>query len=315
MTQNIRYDSSAADVLANIHAAERGVRLAAELETITVDSIREIHQALCEGTQLEMWGGVIRDRQNWVGGNGSNPLSADYVPPAPQEIPALLEDLVAYANRTDVSAVVQAALCHAQFESIHPFIDGNGRTGRALVQVCLMHRGVVGNEVPPISLALATQQKDYYESLHGMQHHTDSAARHKAINDWVSLFAGAVTQACADMMRIANEMDDLRNGWIKRLGTVRTGSALDHMLLAIQELPYFSVNTMVRAGVGSKQSVGKALERLIGAQIVCQTNRGKRDRIFEAPEVLEQFAIIERCLASSARDTNAAPPIRPVPYR
>ena len=313
--KNIRYDSSAANVLANIHAAERGARLAAKLETITVDSIREIHQALCEGTQLEMWGGVIRDRQNWVGGNGSNPLSADYVPPAPQEIPALLEDLVTYANRTDVSAVVQAALCHAQFESIHPFIDGNGRTGRALVQVCLMHRGVVGNEVPPISLALATQQKDYYESLHGMQHHTDSVARHKAINDWVSLFAGAVTQACADMMRIANEMDDLRNGWIKRLGTVRAGSALEHMLFAIQELPYFSVNTMVRAGIGSKQSVSKALERLIEAQIVCQTNRGKRDRIFEAPEVLEQFAIIERRLASPARDTNAAPPVRPVPYR
>ena len=312
---NIRYDSSAADVLANIHAAERGARIAAKLEAITVDSILEIHQALCEGTHLEKWGGVLRDRQNWVGGSGSNPLSADYVPPAPQEVPALLEDLVAYANRTDVSAVVQTALCHAQFESIHPFIDGNGRTGRALIQVCLMHRGVVGNVVPPISLALATQQKDYYDSLYGMQHCTDNTAQHKAVNDWVSLFAGAVTQACADMIRIADEMGDLRTSWIKRLGTVRAGSTLEHMLVEIQELPYFSVNTMVRAGVGSKQSVGKALERLIAAHIVFQTNRGKRDRIFEAPEVLEQFAIIERRLASPARDTHAVPPVRPVPYR
>lgn len=127
-------------------------------------------------------------------------------------------------------------------------------------------------------------------------------------------FAGAITQACIDMIHIADEMNDLRAGWIKRLGTVGTGSTLEHMPFAIQELPYFSVNTMVREGVGSKQSVGKTLERLLRAQIVCQTNRGKRDRIFETPEVLEQFAIIERRLASPARDTNAAPPVRPVPY-
>ena len=115
----------------------------------------------------------------------------------------------------------------------------------------------VGSVAPPISLALATQHKDYCDSLNGMQHHTDDVARHKAINDWVSLFTGAVSQACADMTRIADDMDELRTDWIKRLGTVRTGSALEHMLFTIQELPYFCVNTMVRAGVGSKQSVGQ----------------------------------------------------------
>lgn len=99
--------------------------------------------------------GVLRTTQNWIGGNDYNPCGADFVPPPPQHVGALLIDLCAAINDETLPPLVQAALVHAQFETIHPFADGNGRTGRALVQVVLRRRGLAPDYVPPISVVLA----------------------------------------------------------------------------------------------------------------------------------------------------------------
>lgn len=310
---NVRYDRNAATVLGNIRAMERARDLAATAPQVTVDMLREVHADLCRGTGMEQWGGVVRTVQNWVGGSGSNPLSADYVPPAPEEVPALLDDLVAYVNRNDVSPVVQAALSHSQFESIHPFVDGNGRVGRALIHICLRRRGVSPAAPPPISLALATMRQDYFDALSKMQHHTDDEGRQRAVNDWVSCFCGAVVDACADMERIAREMAEMRGAWEKRLVRVRANSALELMLDEVQAMPVFSVETMVKATGRSKQAVSLATNRLVKAGIVRQTSQGKRSRVFEAPDVLEEFSMVERRLASPSRDTNVEPPVRTVP--
>ena len=279
---NVRYDRNAARVLGNIRAMEKARMLASTEATVTVDTLREIHAGLCRGTDIEQWGGDVRTIQNWVGGSSANPLSADYVPPAPEEVPALLEDLVSYVNREDVSPVVQAALAHSQFESIHPFVDGNGRVGRALIHICLSRRGASPKATPPISLALATNRQDYFDSLAKMQHHTDDDGRHEAVNDWVSCFCGAVSEACGDMMRIAREMSDMRSRWEDALGRVRSNSALELMLNEVQATPIFSVDTMVRATGRTKQAVGVAVGRLLEAGIIRQTNQGKRSRVFEA---------------------------------
>lgn len=312
---NVRYDHNAARVLGNIRAMEQARTLARTTPEVTVDTLLDIHAGLCRGTDIEQWGGKVRTVQNWVGGSSSNPLSAEYVPPAPEEVPELLEDLVAYVNRTDVSPVVQAALVHSQFESIHPFVDGNGRVGRALIHACLVRRGVSPVATPPVSLSLATNKREYFDVLAKMQRHTNEADRHDAINDWVSCFCGAMSDACADMERIAREMADVRARWESALGRVRSGSSLELILDEIQATPVFSVETMVRATGRTKQAVGLAVGRLLEAGVVRQTSRGKRSRVFEAPDVLEEFAIVERRLASPSRDTNVEPPSRRVPDR
>ena len=312
---NMRYDAHAATVLGNIHAMESAVALAASSPQFEVDTICEVHRALVEGTSLSEWGGMIRTSQNWVGGSSYNPLTADYVPPAPQEVVPLLRDLVDFANRDDVSPVVQAALCHAQFETIHPFVDGNGRTGRALIQVCLLRRGVSAGPIPPISLALATMRDDYFSCLHAYQRATDGAALSKATNDWVSCFAGAVSQACVDVAAISSDLARMREGWLGLLGSVRRGSALEALLDEVQGMPIFSVDTLVRATGRTKQTVAPAVRRLVDVGIAVQTNRGKRNRVYEVPEVLEEFNMVERRLASPARDTLRQPPARPVPSR
>ena len=311
----LRYDSKAAAVLGNIHAMEQAVHLASDAREITIETLKEVHRALCANTSLEEWGGIIRPMQNWVGGGGSNPLNAEFVPPAPQEVEALLDDLCEYANRTDVSPVVQAALCHAQFETIHPFVDGNGRVGRALIQSVLLRRRAVGNVVPPISLALATQRKDYYVSLNAYQHALDANLESRAVNDWVSCFCGAVCDASVDIEEISHDLQHIKDDWRNKLPRVRAGSTLELMLAKMQAMPYFTTETMVAATKRSKQAVGQAVSKLLEAQIICQTSRGKRSRVFEVPDILEEFNVVERRLASPSRDTSVDLPVRPVPNK
>ena len=212
----LRHDNEAANILGNIHAMEQAIHLATNTSEITIEALKEIHRALCTGTDLQEWGRLMRSTQNWVGGNRTNPLTAEYVPPAPEEVEALLDDLCRYANRTDVSPVVQAALCHAQFETVHPFVDGNDRVGRALIHTVLLRRHAVTTIVPPISLALAAQLEYHYASLNVYQHALDPQTEHEAINDWMSSFSGAITDACTDVEIIFRNLQRMRTDWKER---------------------------------------------------------------------------------------------------
>jgi Fic family protein len=98
--------------------------------------------------------------QSWIGG-GVTPRLAQFIPPPPDDVPDLLDDLVSFTNRDDLSAITQAAIAHVQFETIHPFADGNGRVGRCLIHVILRRRGLSRRVMPPISVALAANTGRY----------------------------------------------------------------------------------------------------------------------------------------------------------
>lgn len=311
---SVRYDRRAAQVLGNVRAMDEAIAHASEPGPITLDTILDIHRALVAHTDEESFGGEIRDVQNWIGGGSFSPMGATYVPPAPSEVPRLLEDIVAFLNRDDLSPVVQAALVHSQFESVHPFVDGNGRTGRALVQVVLMRAGVARESMPPVSLALATERTDYLDSLGRMQRWVTPEEGHAAINDWVSTFAGATLKACKDRERMSSELEAMRASWARKLGgQPRRGSALEAVLPGIQAMPWFTIRTLEGATGFSFKAVNDAVSTLVGAGIVQKTTKGKRNRVFVAPDVIEEFQMVERRMASPARDTHAVAPARPVP--
>lgn len=311
---SVRYDRRAAAVFGNIRAMDTAVASAADSSSITVETLRDVHRSLVEHTDEEPLGGRIRDVQNWVGGTSYSPLGATYVPPAPEAVPTLLDDLVAYANQTDVPPVVQAALCHSQFESIHPFVDGNGRTGRALIQIILMRSGVTRDAMPPISLALATDRKGYMSALAGMQSWVSPQQGHVAYNEWVPAFAGATITACVDRTVMEGDLSEMRTSWEESLGWHPRSDATVNLLLdAIQAMPYFTVRSMVNATGRTYNAVNGAISALVAAGIVEETTKGKRNRVFRAPQVIEEFEIVERRLASLARDTLVAKPGRPVP--
>ena len=150
-------DVTAAEVLGNIDAMVWGVEAVGPGGQITVEILLEAHRRLLAGTRLEEHGGRIRSVQNWIGGSSYNPCSAAFVPPPPEAVAALMEDLCAFCNEDSLPALGQAAVAHAQFETIHPFVDGNGRAGRALMHLVLRRRGLGLRVLPPISLVLASQ--------------------------------------------------------------------------------------------------------------------------------------------------------------
>jgi Fic family protein len=143
-------DVTATEVLGNIDAMAAAVRAIGPGDEVTPDHLLDFQRRLLIGTRLADHAGRIRTEQNWIGGSDHNPCSAAFVPPPPEHVWRLLEDVCAFSNRDDLPAVAQAAMAHAQFETIHPFADGNGRTGRALIHMIFQRRALVTRVLPPV---------------------------------------------------------------------------------------------------------------------------------------------------------------------
>jgi Fic family protein len=218
-------------------------------------------------------------------------------------------------NGDSLPAVAQAALAHAQFETIHPFVDGNGRVGRALVHLLLRRRGVATRVLPPVSLILATWAQEYVDALTGTRYRgaASSRAAREGLDRWVGLFAMATRRAVADADAFEERVQLLELTWRKRLGRVRTGSAADLLLRRLPGAPVLTVRSAAEMIGRSAQATGQAVTRLAEARVLSQTTVGKRNRAFEAPEVIRTFTALERRLAGPFGDTRTAPPTRRVP--
>ena len=312
-----RTDITAIEVLNNVEAMSWAVDELSDRSRIAVSDLLAMHERLLAGTRLEQHGGRVREVQNWIGGSDHNPCSAAFVPPPPDLVEELLEDLCAFCNDDAVPAVAQAAIAHAQFETIHPFVDGNGRAGRALIHVILRRRGLAPTFVPPISLVLATRARDYVEGLTRTRYvgPSDGADAVEGLDDWVSFFAGACRRAVADAHRYEQRVAELKQQWRTRLGRVRRGSATDLLLDALPGAPVLTVPAAASLIGRSTQATNEAVARLADAGVLSQITIGRRNRAFEAGELIDAFTALERQLASPDADTRTSPPARRVPHR
>ncbi|MFP5255424.1 MAG: Fic family protein [Acidimicrobiia bacterium] len=310
-------DVTADEVLGNIDAMTWAVESLSAADTMTVAGLLEVHERLLSRTRLREHAGQIRSVQNWIGGSSFNPCSAAFVPPPPEQVEGLLADLCAFVNDDELPAVAQAAIAHSQFETIHPFVDGNGRTGRALIHVVLRRRGVAPRILPPISLVLATWSRSYIEGLTATRYRgrADSSAAHEGINSWVGLFASACRRAVDDAVAFEERVTTIQQGWRAAAGTVRRGSAADLLIGALPGAPVVSVSSAADLIGRSFQATNEAMTRLEAVGVVRQVNVGRRNRAFEAPAIIDAFTALERQLASPTGDTRSAPPDRPAPAR
>lgn len=309
------FDVTALEVLGNIDAMRWAVDTVGVGREISVDDLREIHRRLLAGTRLEEHGGVVRTQQNWIGGSSFNPCSAAFVPPPPDQVEALLEDLCAFCNDDRLPPTAQAAIAHAQFETIHPFVDGNGRTGRALIHVVLRRRGLTTRVLAPVSLVLATWSDEYVAALGATRYPADPAAPEAiaGTNRWVALFAAAVRRAVVDAEAYQSTVAELREIWRERLGNPRAGSATSLLIDALPGAPLITAPGAAVLIGRSLQATNEAIARLVAGGVLHQTTAGRRNRAFEATELLDAFGTLERRLASPAGDTAVAPPARPTP--
>jgi Fic family protein len=310
-------DITAAEVLGDIDAMTAAIRNVTPGRPVTLDMLLDFHRRLLTGTRLEAHAGSIRSEQNWIGGSDYNPCSAAFVPAPPEFVRDLLDDLCLFCDDDSLPGVAQAAIAHAQFETIHPFIDGNGRTGRALIYLVLRRRGLATRVLPPISLVLATWATDYVAGLQATRYHgpASSAAAHDGVNLWVARFAAACQRAVADASAFEERARLFQDEWRAKLGAIRANSATDLLLHALPGAPIITVSSAAALIGRTFQPASDAITRLTDAGVLKQITVGHRNRAFEAADVIEAFTTLERRLASPAGDTRISKPSRRVPYR
>jgi Fic family protein len=310
-------DVTATEVLSNINAMAAAIRRISPGEPITLDLLLDFHRQLLAGTRLDAHAGAIREEQNWIGGSSYNPCSAAFVPPPPEYVPNLLDDLCRFCNTDDIPAVAQAAIAHAQFETTHPFVDGNGRTGRALIHLVLRRRGLATRVLPPVSLVLATWADDYVLGLDATRYRgpANSAAARDGTDTWVGRFATACSRAVRDAASFEERTWQLQQSWRTQLGSVRANSATDVLLRRLPGAPIVTVSSAAELISRSFPAANAAIARLTEAGILRQISVGRRNRAFEAPEAIEAFTALERQLASPGGDTRISGPTRRVPRR
>jgi Fic family protein len=226
-----------------------------------------------------------------------------------------MDDLCAFCNSDDLPAIAQAAIAHAQFETIHPFVDGNGRTGRALIHLVLRRRGLAIRVLPPVSLVLATLARDYVAGLTASRYVgvPSSSEANTGVNAWIGTFAGACIRSVDDASTFESRAAVLEKQWRERLGRVRANSATDLLLHRLPGAPVLTAESAATLIGRTYKPANDAIQRLVEVDILQQITIGRRNRAYEAPEIIEAFTDLERQLASPRGDTRTSSPARTVP--
>lgn len=285
----IKSSQTAQEILANVDAMILAVEEAAEVAKFGVQEITAIHRRLMQRSEQQHLAGKIRTDQTWIGGNDYNPCGADFVPPPPEEVMPLLEDLCIAINNDLLPPLVQAALVHAQFETIHPFGDGNGRTGRALIHVVFKRRGVTPNYVPPISVALAASKDRYIAGLTNFQG--------SDLEKWIEHFSAATTKAAYLAQACLKAVASLTDEWKDRVKTSADSPRADAAVWAILEiLPAHPIITapVATAVMGrAKAAVYEGLSLLEQVGVLLPLSTSPRNRVWEASGLLDLIAGLE----------------------
>ena len=280
-------DLTAESVLGNVAAMETAVALGSRHRPLTARGVLGIHRVLLEATPDRHLAGKFRTSQGWIGG-GSTPEEADFIPPPEDRVPGLIDDLCLFASRDDIPAVIQAAIAHAQFETVHPFPDGNGRVGRCLVHAVLRRRGLTPGFVPPVSLVLGVNAKAYVRGLEGFR-----AGR---VAEWCGLFSSAVRTAAEAATRLGTSVEELRDKWRAAANHPRASSAADRTIEALPGHPILDVGTVEMIARVSNQAARLAVVQLEDAGVIRRINAGRRNRAWEAVGLFELVEAGERSL-------------------
>ncbi|WP_349903420.1 Fic family protein [Parafrigoribacterium humi] len=281
-----RGNAAAVSMVAASSALHELITTVSEHGHFELEHITSAHRALMANDPDEAdYAGRLRDVQNWIGGSDYSPRDALHVPPAPERVPELMADLVAYLNRDDVPVMVQAAIGHAQFESIHAFTDGNGRIGRALVSAVLRRRGVTRNAVVPLASGLLARRDGYFASL-GTYRRGDPAPL-------IDLFARSARAAAECSRESIARLKAMPGEWAAELRP-RAGSAAAALIHAFYDHPVMSADEIeIRSGSVASQAY-RALDRLTRAGFIEEITGRKKNRVWAASEALAELDELDR---------------------
>ena len=269
-------------VLANIDAMQLAIEEATSVDELDIEQITAIHHVLMKDSEHPEIAGQIRDVQNWIGGNDYNPCGAAFVPPPPEEVIVLLRDLCAFCNQDRYPPIMQAAIAHSQFETIHPFVDGNGRTGRAIIQVILRRRNLAPAFVPPISVVLAANKPSYLRGL--------ETYREGDVGEWVESFSVAATRAAHLAQRYLLKVEELKAEWRTQLDASlrpRRDAAAWSVIDALPGHPVITIAIASTATGRTRPAISAAIDQLVTAGVLAPISDGRRNRSWEAVRLLD----------------------------
>ncbi|MDO7880824.1 Fic family protein [Salinibacterium soli] len=269
-----RTGRNAEEIVGNTRAMQAAVALA---DDISAESILEMHRTLMSG-QSRHTPGEWRDEPVWIGTRSDSPVGAEYVAPDHHRVPELIDDLVAFSRRLDLPPLTHVAVAHAQFETIHPFSDGNGRTGRALAQSLLRHRGVTRNVAVPVSAGLLADVEGYHRAL--------TSYREGDLDPLVTAFANAALRAVANARILVDELTSIRTEWDDRL-TVRRSSNAWRLLDVVARRPVLdAASAAAELGV-SVPNVYPPLATLTDAGILAAKSEHRLGPFWRSNEILD----------------------------
>ena len=278
----IRANTSATSMVASTYALEHLIASVADGANLSLANIHRAHAALMADDPYEKdYAGRFRDMQNWIGGSDYSPRGALFVPPPPETVDEYMNDLVQFANRDDLSALVQAAVVHAQFESIHPYTDGNGRIGRALVNAVLRRRGVTSRVVVPLASALVVRREEYFNTL--------SAYRDGDAEPVVEAFMLAAAIAAEESRITADRISTMPEEWREAAGRPRRGSVAAALLDALPAHPVFSAEDAEEMTHGATSTVYAAISRLHDAGVIRPLTERTRNQVWGTVALLDEL--------------------------
>lgn len=300
----------ALDVVANVRATEEAIAVLADRSRpVTTSDIEHLQHVIEPSLQAG-----LRTGQNWVGGPGWSPLRADFVPPPQWEVARLVADLAQFVTATTGNPVVRAAIAHAQFESIHPFIDGNGRTGRALIHTVLRRTDALRNTLIPISTVFAGETDSYIAGLTAFRQDPPR------LDEWIIGFAQAAELAAANAVRLSNDIAALDNEVLQTLiryrqnldiapSKPRRDAVILRILGALGIEPVLTIETVANRHRVSTAAAHRALVELAEAGILGRNKDHKSKLIYwTADQYLGLVALTERSNRVGGADTASQRP-------
>lgn len=265
-----------------VRAMRTGIHL---LETLPLSGrlIRAMHEELLEGVRgQERSPGGFRRTQNWIGPEGCTLSNATFVPPAPDDLGSAFAALERFLNDESHPPLVVAALTHAQFETIHPFLDGNGRVGRLLITLVLVERQVLSRPLLYLSLFLRQNRSEYYERLDAIRARGDWEG-------WLRFFLTGVSVAATDAIRVATGVAEMRDRDVRLAASERLGRYSLPLLDLLAEQPLMTVKYAVGCIGGTPTTIGGLLDKLTELAVIEEVTGQRRNRIYRYSRYLDLF--------------------------
>lgn len=254
---------------------------------VSIRLIREIHERLLKGVRgAHLQPGELRESQNWIGPAGVTLSNATFIPPPPHEVPIALSDLERFIHSRDtMRPLIRIGLTHAQFETIHPFLDGNGRVGRLLITFLLCQQGILQSPVLYLSHFLKANRAEYYEQL-------QRTRVEGGWESWLKFFLRGVAQVSREATETARAIVDRRESdrekIVDELGRVAGNALKVHGLLF--KFPLVSVNPIADLLEVSFTSANRLIERLVDIGILVEVTGNARNRVFQYAQYINLFS-------------------------